>query len=42
MGVEDDQHEEDEDAPERCPDCGLVVAREEEHRCPLASVEGDG
>ena len=39
MGVEDDQHEDEGDEPARCPDCGLVLARDAEHRCPLAEFE---
>lgn len=41
MGVDDDPHEDESDEPDRCPDCGLVVARAADHRCPLAGFEGE-
>lgn len=42
MGVDDEGHEaSDEAARERCSECGLVVPRNEEHRCPLVDKGTD-
>lgn len=38
--IDDDPNSRDESdgEPDQCPGCGLEVARQEEHRCPVGEV----